>query len=132
MWQTLKRILFVSIITLTQPLQAIAQQPQPELPPRGYWPGPWHMWSDGPGWHFWWMGLPMMLLMMLAFAGIFYFVFVRRSSGGLHHRGPPWSMMDRQQDSSHSALQILGERFARGEIQKEEYEEKKSVLLSGS
>ena len=34
-------------------------------------------------------------------------------------------------DPSHSALQILNERFARGEIQKDEYAEKKAAILSG-
>jgi uncharacterized membrane protein len=34
-------------------------------------------------------------------------------------------------DPSHSALQILGERFARGEIQKEEYDHKRATILSG-
>jgi uncharacterized membrane protein len=34
-------------------------------------------------------------------------------------------------DPTHSALQILNERFARGEIQKEEYTEKKAALMSG-
>jgi uncharacterized membrane protein len=34
-------------------------------------------------------------------------------------------------DPSHSALQILNERFARGEIQKDEYAEKKAAIVSG-
>jgi uncharacterized membrane protein len=34
-------------------------------------------------------------------------------------------------DPTHSALQILKERFARGEIQKGEYAEKKAALQSG-
>jgi uncharacterized membrane protein len=34
-------------------------------------------------------------------------------------------------DPTHSALQILNERFARGEIPKQEYEEKKAAILSG-
>jgi uncharacterized membrane protein len=34
-------------------------------------------------------------------------------------------------DPSHSALQILNERYARGEIQKDEYTEKKAAILSG-
>jgi uncharacterized membrane protein len=33
--------------------------------------------------------------------------------------------------ATHSALQILNERFARGEIQKDEYEDKKAAILSG-
>jgi len=39
--------------------------------------------------------------------------------------------MDRQWNPSYSALQILDERYARGEIQKEEYEERKATILSG-
>jgi uncharacterized membrane protein len=39
--------------------------------------------------------------------------------------GPSWC------GPSHSALQILNDRFARGEIQKAEYEEKKVAILSG-
>jgi uncharacterized membrane protein len=33
--------------------------------------------------------------------------------------------------STHTAMQILNERFARGEIQKDEYEERKATILSG-
>ena len=41
-------------------------------------------------------------------------------------------MMDQTSgDPAHSALQILNERFARGEIQKDEFMEKKTALLSG-
>jgi uncharacterized membrane protein len=39
--------------------------------------------------------------------------------------------MDRQWDTSYSALGILDERYARGEIQKEEYQERKAAILSG-
>jgi Short C-terminal domain len=56
-------------------------------------------------------------------AGIFFFA--RRQSGdSSHHWGPPW------RGPSHAALQILNERFVRGEIQKVEYEEKKAAILS--
>jgi uncharacterized membrane protein len=35
-------------------------------------------------------------------------------------------------DPTRSALRILNERFAKGEIHKQEYEEKKGAILSGS
>ena len=123
--------LFIStFFVLLQPLLAFAQQDQ--QPPWTY-PGPWHMWSGG--WMFWWMFPLFMLFMIIICAAIFFLG--RRSSGGHHHWGPPWHMMDRPWgpgrswgDPTHSALQVLNERFARGEIQKEEYEEKKAAILS--
>jgi len=66
----------------------------------------------------------MMLFMIVVCAAVFFIV--RRSwADGPHHWEPPW------RGPSHSALQILSERFARGEIQKDEYEEKKATILSG-
>jgi len=66
----------------------------------------------------------MMLFMIVVFAAIF--LMVRRSSGdGLHYLGPQWHQ------PSFAALQILSERFAKGEIKEDEYEEKKATILSG-
>jgi len=49
---------------------------------------------------------------------------IRLMGGGRHHRhwtsGAPWM--------NQGALEILRERFAKGEISKEEYEERKKVL----
>jgi putative membrane protein len=77
------------------------------------WPGPWHMmgWGWGFGWFF-------PLLMMIVF-GLCVFFMIRMFAGHGHpmHR-----------DSTRSALEILNERFARGEISKEELEEKRAVL----
>lgn len=115
-------------ILLATPLLAIAQE-APQLPspqaPYWHWPGPWH----GP--QFWWICPLMMLFMFLVFGAIFFFF--RRSWGEQrHHWGSPWHMMDRTwRPPTHSALQILDERFARGEIQKDEYEDKKAAILSG-
>jgi len=110
------------------PLAALAQESAPQ-PPRGYYgPGPWHMgmWG-GSGWHGFWMFPLTLLFLVLVCAALF--LIVRRPQGPRHWAGPaqrPWS------DPTRSALQILNERFARGEIQKEEYAEKKAALLSGS
>jgi uncharacterized membrane protein len=58
----------------------------------------------------------------------------RRSGLGFQNWEPPWRRTDRSGhaggDKPHSALQILNERFAKSEIQKQEYEEKKAAILS--
>lgn len=124
-------------LMLIAPVQAIAQQTEPTTPaqpPQWYWgPGPWHMWNDSYGWHFWWMPFPMMLFMLVVFGAVIYVLFARgHGSGGPHHGGPFGHMMDRTwSPPTHSALQILNERLARGEIQKDEYEDKKTAILSG-
>jgi putative membrane protein len=116
MHQRLSRFLILCFIALTQPLQAVAQQ-QSQAPE-------WFLF--GP-WQFWWICPLMMLVMLAVFATIF--LAVRRSSAdGPQHWGPPWRMMGG--DPSGSALQILNERFARGEIQREEYEQRKAVIFS--
>ena len=80
-----------------------------------YWdgPGPWHMWG---GWGFWWM-FP--LLMMIFFIAVCAF-FMSRMFGG-HGRS-------HGADTTSSALRLLNERFAKGEISREEFEEKRTIL----
>ncbi len=122
MWKKLSALAIFAFILLITPLQVIAQQTQqPAGPPQGYyWPGPWHMWNDGYAWPFWWIGPAMMGLFMLVVFGAIFF-FARGACGFGAGRGP-----------SRSALQILNERLAKGEIQKEEYAEKKAAILSGA
>lgn len=74
------------------------------------------MWGDG-GWGWFWGGL-----MMLVFLGglIALIVFLVRGSARSSEGG--------DSRPSRDARDILAERFARGEISKEEFEERKRVL----
>ncbi len=127
MSQKLSAYFFSCIIVSMSPLQAVAQQTQQQStsqPSQWYGPGPWQMWNDGYAWQFWWVCLLMMLFMLVVVGCIFFFARSHLGNGP-HHWGPPWH------GASHSALQILNERFARGEIQRAEYEDRKVVILSG-
>jgi uncharacterized membrane protein len=123
MYQRLSAFLGVlCLIVMMQPLRALAQTQPPTAPQPPQWP--WWMWGDGYGWRYWWICPLMMLFMIVVFAAIFFTV-RQLGSHGSHRWEPPW------RGSSHSALQILSERFARGEIPRDEYEEKKAAILSG-
>ena len=101
-------MLIAAIFVLSDQLQAIAQtQPPATQPP---WPGPWHMMSGGAcGWSLWWAFPVMMLICVGATAFMM--------QGGMMHR----HRSDRPSD-------VLKERFARGEINQSEYEERKRFL----
>ena len=102
------------LFLMAQPLAAFAQGG----PPAQYWdwPGPWHMWG---GMGFWWL-FP---LLMLGFIFLCVLFMVRGPWGGGHSA---------QSDTTSSALRLLNERFAKGEISKEEFEEKRTILGGGS
>lgn len=74
------------------------------------------MWSSG--WHGWFMG-PIMMIVFLAIAVAVVVLIVRWLGGNAHGNPGP---------AQRQAADILKERFARGEIDKEEYEEKRKVI----
>lgn len=90
---------------------AVAQQPQ----------GPYygsHMWNGG--WGGWFVG-PIMMILFIAAVVVVVVLLVRWLGGGgyggtAHH------------PSGKTPLTILKERFARGDIDKEEFEERRKLL----
>ncbi len=75
------------------------------------------MW--GGGWHGWFMAPIMMMLFLIIAVGLVVF-FLRRGSAG--------NGLMKNDLSQQSPLDILKERFARGEIDKTEFEERRKVL----
>jgi putative membrane protein len=97
-----------SAIALMPPV-ALAQPSTPG--PYWDWPGPWHMW----GWGFWWV-FPVLMFVMI---GLCVYLMTRMFAGGHGHT---------HGDTTSSALRLLNERFAKGEVSKEEFEEKRTLL----
>lgn len=81
------------------------------------YPGP-HMWNSG--WYGWFFG-PIMMIVFIAVA-VTVVVLLVRWLGGVGHGSVP------HVSTGKTPLDILKERFARGEIDKEEYEERRKIL----
>jgi putative membrane protein len=80
-----------------------------------------HMWDGwGWGWPFFFMGTPLLFLV----AVVVLVVLLSRSSGSTTTTsGPP-----AQQPRPDSAMDILRDRYARGEIDDDEFEKRRRVL----
>lgn len=84
----------------------------------GYHYGPHHMWEGG------WSGMflgPFIMIVFLAVAVAVVVLLVRWLGGPGHERHAP-------AHPGRKPLDILKERFARGEIDKDEFEERRRVL----
>ncbi len=130
----------VALVFAIAALPALAQQPPapPNVPdaPYGYghmmWGGPWG--GPGLGWHpFMIVGPIFALLAIIGIMAIFVWLVRWATRGypfhghGFHHLhgGCPWCGGP---GPGRAALDILEERFARGEIDKAEFEEKRKLL----
>ena len=82
-------------------------------------------WNDGGDWG--WGGWLVMVLMMLAFWGLIAAVAIALIRGGLWRQPPP---APPSAESGDTAARILDERFARGDIDADEYRTRREVLQS--
>ncbi len=130
-----KRLAFLTAGTfvLLHSAHVLAQQPQQPTPPPWGWYGPGHMMWGG-AWGFWWMMPLMMVFFFLVCALAMWLLFGRMWRGGAHPWGPPWHVVHGPgaswRDPTQSALRMLNERYAKGEIDKAEYEERKATILA--
>ena len=107
------RKLQLAVLTTLLSSQAIAQpQPGPHY-------GPGMMW-DG-----WWFGMiigPLTMIIFIAAVVVLVVVAIRWLSSSTHHGHELHPPLNK------TPLDILKERFARGEIDKEEFEERRRLL----
>lgn len=86
----------------------------------------WGRMHDGLGWGGWLAMALLMLLLAALVIGLVVWLLVRSTSGG-RPTGPETGSFDERSTPE----QVLGERFARGEIDEDEYLRRRSVLRGG-
>lgn len=74
------------------------------------------------GWYGWFLG-PIMMILFIALAVVVVVLIVRWLSGPGH-----WPSSHAPMPPGRTPLEILKERFARGEIDKQEFEERRKIL----
>ena len=78
----------------------------------------------GYGYGGWWMWLGGLLIIAAIAAIVYAFVVIARRTGSTYTH----LSNDEQLNNADSALRILSERYAKGEINDEEYQQKKNTL----
>lgn len=127
---TIKRTLICSYLALLEIACAPSVFAADQATPNPY---PWPWWREmqwpGFGWIFPLVCFVMMVVMLL--------LMMRKGGIGCMWRGRPTdksgfrdSVKRSWSEPSASALEILNERYAKGEIDKQEYEEKKAAIAS--
>ena len=114
---------FVLLAPSSVPVVFAADEAPPQYPS-------WPWWHEAHGHSFWWI-FPLIFFVIM----IVFFVFMRRGCMGCMWRD---RMMDRSdfldakkqrpRESSETAIEILNKRYAKGEIDKQEYDEKKAAI----
>ena len=113
----------VSLITLS----ALAQQQNPSGSGPMYGYG--HMWGGGWGWHPGIVLVPFILLLaVIGFVALILWLVRWAAHGPHHHWYGHGGCLHCGHSRERSALDILEGRFARGEIDKAEFEEKRKLL----
>ena len=90
----------------------------------------WPWWHEGHGHAFWWI-FPLMFFLFMV---VMCFLMMRRGGMGCMWRdwmdGPEYrdAMKRHRGERTETALEILDRRYASGEIEKHEYEEKKAAI----
>ena len=98
-----------TLLTALAATGAQAQQSSGSAMGPGYWGGPWHGWFMGP---------LMMVIFLAVVVAVVVLVLRRLSTSGASHEAR----------ERNTPVNILKERFARGEIDKTEFDERRKVL----